>query len=137
MALRGVERRRLAWTHHAVDVEQRVFARHVLVDRERVADIGADLDVIDVEDREFLEARLVEHLKRLLGDFLAGLDVDFAGLGVDEVLADIMAEQFLVGHAQRLQPLLGELTRLAHGDFLAGLDHNLAAIGVTRSLTAL
>ena len=56
--LRGVDRRRLARTHDAIDVEQRVLARHVLVDRERVADIGADIDVVDVEDRQFLVAVL-------------------------------------------------------------------------------
>ena len=57
--LRGVERRRLARTHDAVDVEQRVLARHVLVDVERVADVGADIDVVDVEHRDFLVAGLV------------------------------------------------------------------------------
>ena len=128
--LRGVERRRLARTHHAIDVEQRVLARHVLVDRQRVADVGADVDVVDVEDREFLVARLVEHFSDLLGDLLAGLGVDLAGLRVDEVLGDVVADQFLVGHAQRLQPLLGELAGLAHGDLLAGLDHDLAGVGV-------
>ena len=56
--LRRVDRRRLARTHDAIDVEQRFLARHVLVDRERVADIGADIDVVDVEDRQFLVAVL-------------------------------------------------------------------------------
>ncbi len=60
---RGIDRGRLARTHHAIDVEQRVFTRHVLVDRERVADIGADIDVIDVEDRQFLVAELVDRLE--------------------------------------------------------------------------
>ena len=54
--LRGVERRRLARTHDAIDVEQRVLARHVLVDVERVADVGADIDVVDVEERQLLVA---------------------------------------------------------------------------------
>ncbi len=58
--LRGIERRRLARAHDAINVEQRVFARHVLVDAERVADIGADIDVVDVEQRQFLVAVLVE-----------------------------------------------------------------------------
>ena len=49
--LRGIQRRRLARTHHAVDVEQRVLTRHVLVGRQRVADVGADIDVVDVEQR--------------------------------------------------------------------------------------
>ena len=54
--LRGIERRRLARAHDAIDVEQRLFARHVLVDRQRVANIGADIDVIDVEERQLLVA---------------------------------------------------------------------------------
>ena len=63
--LRGVDRRRLARTHDAVNVEQRVLARHVLVDRQRVADIGADIDVIDVEKRQLLVARLVQRFSAL------------------------------------------------------------------------
>ena len=41
-----------------------------------------------------------------------------------------MADQLLVGHAQRLEALLGELARLAHGELLAGLEHDLAGVGV-------
>ena len=103
--LRGVDRRRLARTHDAIDVEQRVLARHVLVDRERVADVGADIDVVDVEQRQFLVAVLDQRLSGVLPsdvplavssrcrDLLAGLGVDFAGLRVDEVLGDVLADQ--------------------------------------------
>ena len=124
------DRRRLAGTHHAVDVEQRVFARHVLVDVQRVADVGADIDVVDVEHRQFLVALLVEHLERLLGDLLAGLGVDFAGLRIDEVLGEVVADQFLIGQAQRLEALFRQLARRAHGELLAGLEHDLAGVGV-------
>ncbi len=128
--LRRIQRRRLARAHHAVDVEQRVLARHVLVGRERVADIGTDIDVVDVEQRQFLVAVLVEHLHRLVGDFLAGLGVDFTGLRVDEVLGDVVADQLLIGQTQRLQPLLLELTGGTNGELLAGLEHDLAGVGV-------
>ena len=117
-------------THHAVDVEQRVLARRVLVDRQRVADVGADVDVVDVEDRDLVEAGSSRALERLLGDLLAGLGVDLAGLRVDEVLGDILAVEILVGRAQGLQALLGELAGGAHGQLLAGLEHDLAGIGV-------
>ena len=52
--------------------------------------------MVDVEQRQFLVAVLVERLQRLLGDFLAGLGVDFAGLGIDEVFGKVIADQFLV-----------------------------------------
>ncbi len=97
---------------------------------QRVADIGADIDVVDVEQRQFLVALLVQRLQRLLGDFLAGLGVDFAGLRVDEVLGQIVADQFLIRQPQRLQALFLELTRAAHGQLLAGLEHDLAGVGV-------
>ncbi len=128
--LRRVDGRWLARTHDAVDVEQRVLARHVLVDRQRVADIGADIDVIDVEKRQLFIARLVEDFQRLVGDLLAGLGVDLAGLGIDQVLGDVLADQLLVGQPQRLEALLGKLPGLAHGELLAGFEHDLAGIGV-------
>src|SRR5262249_53652107 len=93
-------------------------------------DVGADVDVVDIEERQLLVAGLVEHLEVLLGDLLAGLDVDLAGLHVDEVFADVVPDQLLVGHAQRLEALLGELAGRAHGQLLAGLEHDLAAVGV-------
>ncbi len=50
--------RRLAGTHHAIDVEESVLARGVLVDLQRVADVRPDVDMVDVEDRQLVEARL-------------------------------------------------------------------------------
>ncbi len=128
--LRRIQRRRLARTHHAVDVEQRVLARHVLVGRERVADIGADIDVVDVEQRQLLVAVLVEGLHGLVGDLFTGFRVDLAGLGIDEVLGEVVADEFLVRQAQRLQTLLLHLTRTANGELLAGLEHDLAGVGI-------
>ena len=128
--LGALDRRRLARTHDTIDVEQGVLARGVLVDLERVADIGADIDMVDVEHRQLLEAGLQQLGERLLGDLLASLGVDFTGLRVIEVLGDILAVKVGVGSAQRLQPLLRELARRAHGQFLAGLDHDRAGVGV-------
>ena len=128
--LRGIERRRLARTHDAIDVEQRVLARHVLVDVERVADIGADIDVVDVEQRQFLVAGLIEQLEVLLGDLLAGFRIDLAGLGVDEILGDVVTDQLLVCHAQSFEAFLRELPCLPDRELLARLQHHLAGIGI-------
>src|SRR5216684_3168640 len=128
--LRGVERRRFARAHDAIDIEQRILARHVLFDMERIADIGADVDVVDVEHRDFPVALLMQRLEHLLGDLGAGLRVDFAGLHVDEVFGDVVPDQFLVGNAERPEALLRELAGLAHRNLLASLDHDLAAVGI-------
>ena len=79
----GVFGRRLARAHHAVDVEQGFLAARVLVDVQRVADVGADRDVVDVEHRDLVEAVIGQLLQQLLGDLLAGLGVDFARRRID------------------------------------------------------
>ena len=94
--LGGVEGRRLARAHDPVDVEQRALAARVLVDRQRVADVGADIDVVDVEHRQLGDADILERLQELLGDLVAGLGPDLARLRVDEVLGDVLADQILV-----------------------------------------
>ena len=128
--LGGVERRRLARAHDAVDVEQRLLARRVLVDRERGPDVGADVDVIDVEHRQFVEA-VVEQARQGLGrDLVAGLGEDLAGLGTEEILGEVLAVEVLVAGAQRLDPLLGQEPGRAGRHLLAGLDRDLAGVGV-------
>ena len=100
--LGAVDRRRLARTHHAIDVEQRVLARIVLVDLQRVADIGADVDVVDVEHRQFVEARLDQRGQRLVGDLVARFGENFAGLRIVEIVGDILAVE--IGVLRRAAP---------------------------------
>src|SRR5215831_20855216 len=130
--LGGFERWRFARTHDAVDVEQRVLPRHILLDMERIADIGADVDVIDVEHRDFPVALVMQDFEHLLGDLGASLGVDFAGLHVDEIFGDVAPDQFLVGNPKRLEAFLGELARLAHRNLLAGFNHDLTAVGIDK-----
>ena len=96
----------------------------------RVADVGADIDVVDVEQRQFLVAGLDQDLEILLGDLLAGFHVDFAGAAIGKIFGDVVTDELVVGHAQRLEPLLGELARLTHGELLACLDNSAAGVGI-------
>ena len=86
--------------------------------------------MVDVEQRQFLVALLVEHLQILLGDLVAGLGEDFAGLRIDQILGEVLTDQLVVGETERLESLLGELTRLADGELLAGFEHDLAGVGI-------
>ncbi len=106
----GVERRRLAGTHHAVDVEQGILTRGVLVDRKRRADVGSDVDMIDIEDRQDLEAVLQKPGQRLDRDLVASLGVDLAGLGIVEVFGQVLAVKIVVLRLQSLDAALAEKT---------------------------
>ena len=83
--LGGVERGRLARTHDAVDVDQRLLAGVVLVHRQGVADIGADRDAVDVDDFDFVEAGFRQGCEIVGGQLVAGFDIDLARFGIDHV----------------------------------------------------
>ena len=77
--LGGLRRRRLARAHDAIDVDQRVVAVGVLVHRQRVADPRA-VRLVDRQRRQPGDAGLFQRGQLRLGEFLAGLGVDLAGL---------------------------------------------------------
>ncbi len=79
---------------------------------------------------ELVLAGRQQRLQRLLVDLVAGLEIDLAGLKVDDVLGEVAAENVLVRCLDGLQTLVGKLARLARGDLLAGLHHDLAGVGV-------
>ena len=86
--------------------------------------------MVDVENRNFGETRLCQARQQLLGDLLAGFGIDLAGARIDEILADILAVQILIGRAQILEALLGELARGAHGQLLARFENDFAGLRV-------
>ena len=59
---------------------------------------------------------LVELLEILRRDLVAGLDVDLAGLLVDQVVGRIAAEDFLGRDDEVLEAVLGRLVGRARGD---------------------
>ncbi len=81
-SLGGVERRRLAGTHDAIDIDQRLFAGVVLVHRHGVADIGADGDAIDIDHVDLVEIRFRQMFEIGSGQLVARFHIDFAGSGL-------------------------------------------------------
>ncbi len=105
-----IHRRRFTRTHDAVDVEQSVLTVLVLVCGQRVADVGADIDVVDAENRDLVEIGLGEDdAERLLVDFVAGFEIDLTRRVVDDVFGEVDAVQIVVGRLESLQALVGEL----------------------------
>ncbi len=126
----GLARRRLAGAHDAVDVGQRAVAVFALVGLERVAHPRAGVDVIDVEQLELVGLGLVELLEVLGRDLVAGLDVDLAGLLVDQIIGRIAAEDFLGRDDEVLDPVLAGLVCATRGDLLVGLEDDFPGVGI-------
>ncbi len=128
--LGGIQGRRLARAQHPVDVEQRVLAALAAVERQGVADVGADGQVVDVEHRDLLDPRLDQPLDRLADQLVAGLGQHEAGLLVDEVARQVLADQLLVGEVQLVEALLLQLLDQPRRQLGAGLGQGGAGAGV-------
>jgi hypothetical protein len=124
--------RRLARTHDAVDVEQRVLADGVLVHAQGVAHVGADRDVVDVQHVDGAEALVGQGLDRRNVQLVAGFRIDLAGLEVDGVAGQVAAGQGLGRQQQGLQTRVGELLGLASRDLGAGRRDLFAGVGVNQ-----
>ena len=111
--LRRLERRRIARAQAPVDLHDRVLGRLHLVRDQRVAQVGADVEAVDEEDLELLDARLAQPLELGLGDLLVALEEDLAGLLVDHVLGADLADQ--LGDLDRQAVDLGLLQLLDRG----------------------
>ena len=128
--LRRLERRRITRAEAPVDLHDRVFGRLDLLGEQRVAEVGADVETVDEEDLELLDARLAELLELVRRHFLVDLEDDLAGLLVDDVVRrDLAGELLDVGREaidlrllQLLHRGLGELGVLLDDDLAADLD---------------
>ena len=65
-----------------------------------------------------------------LGDFLTRFSEYLAGIGIDDVLGDVLPGEILVTGTQGRDVLLVELAGDTGGEALARLEHDFAGIGV-------
>ena len=86
--------------------------------------------MVDVEQLDPVDPGLVELLEVLGADLVARLDVDLAGLLVDQVERRIAAEDLLGRDQQLLEAVLVRLVGGARADLLAGREHDLAGLAV-------
>ena len=99
---RRLGRRRIARAQAAVDLHDRLLGGLDLVQHQRVAQVRADVEVVDEEDLELLDAALEELVDLLLGDLLVALEDDLAGVLVDHVVGGDLGEELVRVDRQRL-----------------------------------
>ncbi len=86
--------------------------------------------MVDVEDRQFVEADGDQALQRLGGDLVAGFGEDFAGFRVEQILGDVLGVEILVHGLDEFHAALGERAGGAGRQLLAGFDDHVAGVGV-------
>ncbi len=104
-----------------------IFIRH-----QSVTDKRPDIDIVDVEDRELLDARFTDFFDELFGNFLAGLTIDFAGFCIQQVLSQKPVDQILIGNQKFLHALRGHLVGKPGSDLAARLNDDLACLCVNQ-----
>ena len=77
--LGGLDGRRLARPHDLVDLEQRLFAARRAVLPDGVADVGANVDVVDIEDGDLVDPALFHRFERPFLNLAARLDQHLPG----------------------------------------------------------
>src|SRR5690606_21709846 len=91
--LRCLERGRIARAQTAVDLHDRVFGRLDLVSDQRIPEEGTDVQAVNEQDLELLDACLMQSVQDGLRDLFVALKQNLAGLLVDHVLSADLADQ--------------------------------------------
>ena len=127
---RAVERRRIAGTQPAVDLDQRLLVRADRILLQRLADDGTDLVALREEDLDLLDALLLRHRDDARRQLLVRLEDDFAGLGIDDVGGGKRAFERFVGDGNRLDAGLAQRGDRVGADLLAALHREVARLHV-------
>src|SRR3546814_1683717 len=99
-----------------------------LVCLQRVAHPGACSNMINIEQLEMVDPRLVELLKIFRRHLIARFDLNLAGSLVDEIIGAVTAKSFLGRDQQVAEPVLGVLVRGPRRNLLPGRETHLPRI---------
>ena len=130
--IRRFDCRGFARTHDFVNINQSVFAAGILVRRHRVADIRTDIDVVNVQQSDFVDLVFLQRLQQIFGNFLTRFDQNFTGLDVDHVFRKVAPDQFFFGNADFFNARFLQFRNLARRNLLTRFDQNFARLGVNQ-----
>lgn len=88
--------------------------------------------MVDMQRRDFLDARFFQQLEILRGQLVAGLDMDLARLLVDDVDRDVAALEVVERGEDVLDALFLQLLGQTRRDLRVLLGQDLAGLGVDK-----
>ena len=126
---RGVQRRRIARTQLAVDLDQRFLRRLHRIAAQRRTDHRAHIVALGEEDVNFGDAGF-HHLRQLVGRQLGvGFQQHFAGVGVDDIGRDERAFQIAQVDFDLGDPVLLDFLHHRSRNLAAGVRDLFATLG--------
>ncbi len=124
--------RRLTWAHNAVDVEQRFLTAFVLVDSQRVADIRANIDMIDIENVDLFNTGIKKRLENLLINFVSGFEINLTGGIIDGIFSKVRTKEIVFSGLDELEALFSKLLRRPSGQLLASFENDFTSIRIDK-----
>ena len=128
--LRRIERRLIARAQAAIDLHDRLVGALELVGEQRVAEVRADVEVVDEQDLDALDAALAQLVELGLGQLLVALEEHFAGRLVDDVLRRDLADELVEIDRQQVDARLLQLADRALGELAVLLDQDFLGLRV-------
>ena len=119
---------RLAWTHHAIDLDQRFQLVAGGVDLQGVGDERTAVDIVGVQSFDANNARLGNFCQDFGVQLGVALCQDFAGSRMHDDLGSSATQDVVQRHLQLFDPGFFQLVDVASGDTTTLLDNNLAFV---------
>ena len=118
---------RLARAHHAVNLDQGLEHAAGAIGCEGVGDKGAAIVFVGVDGFDGIDTLLAQFGEQSDGDFGVALGKHFTRLRINNVFGQAALFQILLGHRQRLDTGIVQLTNVARGYASASLNDELLA----------
>ena len=115
----------LARAHHAINLNQGLEHAARAIHRERVGDEGAAIVFVGVDGLDRIDTLFAQFGKQCDGDFSVALGKHFTRLCINNVFGQSALFQVLLGHRQRLDTGIVELTNVARRNPSATLNDEL------------
>ncbi len=128
--LGGLERGRITRAQAPVDLHDRLVGALQLVRQQGVTQVRADVEVVDEEDLDLLDAALAQLVELGLDQLLVALQQHLAGALVDDVARRDLARELVHVDRQAVDAGVDELADRTLGELAVLLDQGFLGLGV-------
>ena len=124
--------RRFTRTHNAIDIQQSFFAVMVFVCFQRIADIRADINVVNVKNLDFADFCRRNIGQNFFIQFSTGICNNFTGFRIDDCSRQKFAKQLIRADFIEFQPFIGQFLSRTRRQFFAFFPNGFTGFGINQ-----